>query len=500
LDTLKAGSILGRYQIKRLIGQGGMGCVYEAEHRDLKKRVAIKTLLSPLASNRDARERFLREGEAASRIRHAHVVDVTDVGSEGPVIYLVMEYLEGEDLARYIARRGFLSPTQAADIMLPVADAIATAHEQGVIHRDLKPENIFLVRAGHSGLHPKVLDFGISKVLGDSQSRALTGSAATLGTMNYMPPEQLHAARAADARSDQYGLGTILYECVTGQRAFEEETFYAVLKKIAEGQFRRPSILRPGLPPRLEAIILRAMSLNPAARFDSVRDLGIALLDFASEGSRRPWTSSFGAEQAVPEGFRADDAVRVATLVASTPVGSAGATRDLPSPLRSASTTMRSATGESEPRPVPSRSLRSRAPLVIGGIALVAAAGALIALVGVRSNRLRPEAPSSAASEEPAIAPLPAAPRVRAIVPDPPAPAPTPAPAPAMPTAPGEAPAAPGRANQAAPEVDSARAGTRPIRKLRSNPRRGAKASPRGGRSAEDPASPTPANDELIID
>src|SRR4029077_11078898 len=142
-DTLRPGTMLGRYEIRRLVGQGGMGCVYEAQHRDLKKRVAIKTLLPSLSSNADAKERFLREGEAASRIRHPHVVDVTDVGSQGSVIYLVMEYLEGEDLARLLARQGCLTPAQAADIMLPVAAAIATAHEQGVIHRDLKPENIF---------------------------------------------------------------------------------------------------------------------------------------------------------------------------------------------------------------------------------------------------------------------------------------------------------------------------------------------------------------------
>src|SRR4051812_358073 len=107
-DSLRPGTPLGRYEIRRLVGQGGMGCVYEAVHRDLKKRVAIKTLLPALASNADAKQRFLREGEAASRIRHPHVVDVTDVGAEGGIIYLVMEYLEGEDLARLIARQGFL--------------------------------------------------------------------------------------------------------------------------------------------------------------------------------------------------------------------------------------------------------------------------------------------------------------------------------------------------------------------------------------------------------
>ena len=404
-DTLRPGTMLGRYEIRRLLGQGGMGCVYEAQHRDLKKRVAIKTLLPSLASNADAKERFLREGEAASRIRHPHVVDVTDLGSEGSVIYLVMEYLEGEDLARLLARQGFLTPAQAADIMLPVAAAIATAHEQGVIHRDLKPENIFLSRSAYGAVHPKVLDFGISKVLGDSRARALTGTAATMGTMHYLPPEQLRAAREADARSDQYGLGTILYECVTGQRAFEEDSFYLLLKKIAEGEFARPSMKRPGLPERMEAIVLRAMSLDPLARFDSVKQLGAALLEFSSESTRFLWAPFFGAAPALDlpssgsplsgaptlnagAGSGAlpasrppsTDRPRVATLLAPS-TSPSGATMELPQPphnRKASSTTLRNATGE---RALPTRLTarsRWRAPAIVGGVALVAAIGLLI--------------------------------------------------------------------------------------------------------------------------
>ena len=408
-DSLRPGTVLGRYEIRRLLGQGGMGHVYEAVHRDLKKRVAIKTLLPSLASNRDAKERFLREGEAASRISHPHVVDVTDVGIEGSVIYLVMEYLEGEDLARLIARQGYLSPTEAADIMLPVAAAIFTAHQQGVIHRDLKPENIFLERTAYGAIQPKVLDFGISKVLGDSRARALTGTAATMGTMYYLPPEQLRAAREADGRSDQYGLGTILYECVTGQRAFDEESFYILLKKIAEGEYPRPSTRRPDLPARLEAIIMRAMSLEPADRFDSVEQFGASLLDFASVGIRALWTPLFGAAPAVelppPSPARAvtgsgTDRGRVATRIAPSqpPVG---ATMELPAPPRKgSSTTLRNATGE-RALPVTLATRRSRAPLVVMGIALVSAAIVLIALRGGGTADRR-GAPDPASVETPA--------------------------------------------------------------------------------------------------
>ena len=451
-DALKPGTTLGRYEIRRLLGQGGMGCVYEAQHRDLKKRVAIKTLLPALASNMDARERFLREGEAASRIRHPHVVDVTDVGSEGSVIYLVMEYLEGEDLARLIARQGALSLIRSVDIMLPVAAAISTAHEQGVIHRDLKPENIFLVRNEYGDAHPKVLDFGISKVLGDSRSRALTGTAATMGTINYLPPEQLHAAREADARSDQYALGTILYECVTGVRAFEEETFYVVLNKIAEGRFSPPSKRRPDLPVVMEEIIVRAMSLEPARRFDSVRHLGLALLEFASEKARLLWTPFFAAVRASASSDRpsqptdlapwnlarqdsarerlatpdVSDRPRIATLIA--PEAAPGGTRNLASPHRPASTTMRTANGERASRTIPSRSSRSRTLLLVASLALIAAGGAVALLRGTASKDARILPTSATDDQPPPVAPLPVvsapdpqtvAPQVRVVKPEP---------------------------------------------------------------------------------
>ncbi len=449
-DTLRPGTILGRYEIRRLLGQGGMGCVYEAVHTDLKKRVAIKTLLPALASNSDARQRFLREGEAASRIRHPHVVDVTDLGSEGSVIYLVMEYLEGEDLSRLLARQGFLSASEAADIMLPVAAAIATAHEKGVIHRDLKPENIFLARTAYGAVQPKVLDFGISKVLGDSRARALTGTAATMGTMHYLPPEQLRHAREADARSDQYGLGTILYECVTGRRAFEEESFYILLKKIAEGEYLRPSLQRPGVSDRIEAIIMRAMSLEPLDRFASVKELGAALLELASETTRVLWAPFFGAPPvmeaytpahtapmstlAVPanpasasasfaaparpksgsESTRlATDRPRVATLIEpkSEPKSPSSETMELPelpaTTRKPSSTTLRSATGE---RPLPRRgSGRWRAPAAVAGVALVAAVAALVALRGKGDDR-RVEPEQTSFETAPATRPVSASP------------------------------------------------------------------------------------------
>ena len=294
-DTFPPGTELGRYQIIRLLGRGGMGAVYEANHRDLKKRVAIKTLHPALAAMPEARTRFLREGEAASRIRHPNVVDVTDVATQGSVSYMVMEFLEGEDLSSLIARTGALSIARSVEILLPVFGAIAVAHDEGVIRRDLKPENIFLVRTRFGGTEPKVLDFGISKMTssGSGNTLALTGTGATMGTPYYIAPEQVRSAAGVDARSDQYALGAILYECVTGHRAHEGSTIYEVIRSVGDGAFLPPRARRPDTPPDIERAILRAMSLEPAQRFPSIHEFARAILPFASDGARARWTPSF---------------------------------------------------------------------------------------------------------------------------------------------------------------------------------------------------------------
>jgi serine/threonine protein kinase len=265
-DAISPGRELGRYHIVRLIGRGGMGAVYEALHRDLKKRVAIKTLHPAVAAKPAARARFLREGEAASRIRHPNIVDVTDVATEDGIPYLVMELLEGEDLAARLARSPGPSFSESADIMLPVFAAISVAHDEGVIHRDLKPANIFLTRTRRGGFEPKVLDFGISKLRSRSggDTLALTGSDASMGTPYYIAPEQVRSAAGVDARSDQYALGAILYECVTGQRAHRGENIYEVIRSVGEGSFPPPAAIRADIPSELEAAILRAMQLEPA--------------------------------------------------------------------------------------------------------------------------------------------------------------------------------------------------------------------------------------------
>ncbi|MEZ4405048.1 MAG: serine/threonine-protein kinase [Polyangiales bacterium] len=236
--TIPAGTRFGPYVVERLLGQGAMGAVYRATHARLGKPVVLKLLHAQHAGSAEIVRRFEREGRAAAAIRHPHVVDVTDVGEEGGVAYLVMEFLEGESLAAFLERHEGLAADRSVDLLLPVIAAVDAAHAAGVVHRDLKPENLFITRTATGEPHPKVLDFGISRVVSDGGLRA--GTATLLGTPAYMAPEQVEQSRDADARSDQYALGVILYECLTGVCPFQDENIYRVLKRVGDGVFTAP--------------------------------------------------------------------------------------------------------------------------------------------------------------------------------------------------------------------------------------------------------------------
>jgi serine/threonine-protein kinase len=300
--ALTPGTSFGAYTISRRIGKGGMGSVYESTHGTLGKRVAIKVLHPAVANRAQVRTRFLREAQAVSRLRHPHVVDASDFGVHEGVPFLVMELLDGETLAQRLAREGALSPELAAATLLPVCSAIAAAHAEGIIHRDLKPGNIFLARTRLGAEVPKVLDFGISKFIDDAQAPKgdLTNSSALLGTVWYMSPEQALDARAVTPASDQYALGVILYECVTGQRAFHGESFFVAMRAITDGVFVPPRSLRPTISAELEAVILRAMRRDPSERFASIDAFARALLAFATPAARASWEPVFTAEPAPP--------------------------------------------------------------------------------------------------------------------------------------------------------------------------------------------------------
>ena len=283
---------LGRYEVVRRLGRGGMAEIFEARHVELETRVAIKVIHPSLAAGDGAIDRVLREGRAAAAIHHPHVVRVLDVGAEERVPYLVMELLEGEDLASRIARGGPLAVEDIVELLLPVLSGVCAAHRAGIIHRDLKPSNIFLAQR-HRGIEPVVVDFGISKVILPTPTPA-PSSRVIAGTVQYMAPEQVRGSARASPKSDQYALGVILFECATGGAPFWDEDHYELLHSIMTAPIVPPSEINPRIPKAFDAVVLRALTRDPEARFDSVAALGGALLRFAREEVRQKWSEEFG--------------------------------------------------------------------------------------------------------------------------------------------------------------------------------------------------------------
>jgi serine/threonine protein kinase len=262
----------GRYKIVELIGEGGMGKVYLAEHVEIGKRVALKVLHPSYSRMPDLVERFRREARAASKIGHPNIVDVTDSGAtpDGSV-YFVMEYLEGVELGSIIEREGALDVARALRITGQICRALSAAHREGIIHRDLKPENIFLITRGGEADVVKVLDFGIAKTTEAeaARERRLTSPGMAMGTPEYMAPEQA-AGRPADARTDIYSLGAIMYEMVTGVPPYTGDNFMEILTKKATQDPPPPVSVRAELPAQVSDLVMAAMSRGPDGRPQSM--------------------------------------------------------------------------------------------------------------------------------------------------------------------------------------------------------------------------------------
>ena len=287
-----AGFTLGNYAILRRVGVGGMAEVFEAEHVVLRTRVAIKRLhVRPGGARAETLARFLREGRAAALIRHAHVVQVFDVGTHAGAPYLVMEFLDGDDLEGHLARKGPLPFADAVDLLLPVLSAVDGAHRVGLVHRDLKPANVMLARERDGRLRSVVVDFGIARTPEALAEGVLTAEEALLGTPAYLAPEQCQGATQATNASDQYALGVVLYQCVTGRRPFEAAALPALLAAIGANEV--PPLRAHGVeaPPAFEAVLRRALAREAVARHPDVAAFARALLPFASARGRAAWES-----------------------------------------------------------------------------------------------------------------------------------------------------------------------------------------------------------------
>ena len=272
--------IAGKYRVERLLGAGGMGVVIEATHTELDQRVAIKMLREEGLKDSKARARFALEAKAVVRLKSLHVARVIDVGAlENGSPFLVMELLEGADLARTLDERGALPIAEAVAYMLQVCEGVAEAHGFGIIHRDLKPRNLFVTTGVDGKPLLKVLDFGISKFLrpAGSDELALTQTTDVMGSPSYMAPEQLRAARDADERSDIWSLGVILYEIITGRLPWEAKTVTELGAMVLRDAPRLMRELRREVPPDLEQVIFTCLEKEPSKRFGSVAELAHAL-------------------------------------------------------------------------------------------------------------------------------------------------------------------------------------------------------------------------------
>jgi len=380
--SLPGAVIDDKYKVERIIGRGGVGLVVAATHLAMGQRVAIKMIRDDVPMQRELLDRFHREARAAAMIGSEHVARVLDVGrlpTGRP--YIVMEYLDGEDLERVVSR-GALPAVTAVDFALQACEALAEAHRAGVIHRDLKPANLFLSRRADGAPLVKLLDFGISKISPLTAIRVSGGVETTsiMGSPGYMAPEQMKSTRDVDARADVWSLGTVLYEMLVGRPAFEGASMLEILNAIAAAELVPPSHRQPGIHPALDLVIGRCLQREPEHRYGSIAELAMAL---------RPFASPAGA-------MLADRALRISQEPA--PV--------VNEPQFSALL--------SEPRPsaltviTPGRARASRVVALLGALAGLLVVILLIGLYAIRS----PPLPSAAAASAPvplAAAPPPAA-------------------------------------------------------------------------------------------
>jgi eukaryotic-like serine/threonine-protein kinase len=383
---LSTGDIIdGKYRIVRLIGEGGMGAVYEGENTRIHRRVAIKVLHAGVASQAEAVQRFEREAQAAGRIGSEHIVEVLDLGAlPNDDRYLVMEFMDGDSLGGRIKARGHLTPAELCPIAHQLMEGLAAAHGAGIIHRDLKPDNVFLLRQrGGKQDFVKLLDFGISKfnqLSGDS-GFSMTRTGAVMGTPFYMAPEQAKGSKELDHRVDLYAAGVILYEALTGQVPFNADTFNELLFKIVLEEAKPLSAVDPSIDPAFAAIVAKAMARDPAHRFQSAREFQDALAQ---------WGSGQGAALTQALRVPATAGPGVATVAQASPAPTLGP----------GTPGVWSQTGPNLDAGLPALPKKSNTGLVV---ALAAVGLVVLGGGGFAASRLFGSAPPSAAAAAPAV-------------------------------------------------------------------------------------------------
>jgi len=455
-----------------------MGAIYRALDTRLGRNVALKVVRPDRlgsSAGEQARQRFLREALAISKVDHRNVVRVLDFGYAGETPYMAMEYLRGQDLGKLVkATAGFLPIAEVVDVMLAVCAAIRACHDVGIIHRDLKPSNIFLCEADGERI-VKILDFGVSK---PAMASDLTREGQIIGTPQYLAPEQIDGKALPE--TDQYAIGVMLYLCLTKELPYKDHASLGLFRAILLGKFAPPSVLRAELPEKLEGTIVRAMSSAPEDRFESVHALGRELWEFASPDARAQWRSYYVDERTRPQPKASTHAMPLIEAMARGLPGPAavGDSLALASTAAAASTSAeRPAIPVAEkvtPRATPAdagKPTTTAAPALAGGgrrrptLAIATAAAALVVAGGiwfaVQQRSVAPKPLETVAAPAPPPAPVPPAapahPAETATVAAPlPATAPVLSPprAPTVPTAPATHPETHHRSNRRHPAAE----------------------------------------------